>query len=220
MNPRLLPSLCLFVAVLSLVPRGAHAQESQLFQEMGLFYTSISSDHVELPSPVGMGAFARWQIAPGWLVRLSYHRAKEHTEKIGIVCDQYSQRINCRPEPTETDVTFSGLRGSIARAVRLGRWAEVGLGGGISFNHVDPEAVDLTGWHADMLVPHTGQIGYLAVLSATLAPFGRMPFLLVGGFNGHWLNFNGCSGEDPPQYDPFCGWATLKEVELGLSYVF
>jgi len=199
---------------------GLVAQESNLFQELGFFYTTMSSDHVELPSPMGFGAFARWQFGRNWLFRLSYHRATEHSEKTGIVCDQYSQRINCRPEPTVTDVTFSGTRGTFSRAIRVGGMAELGFGGGISFNHVDPEAVDLTGWEADLLIPNTGQIGYLASFSATLAPLGRLPILLVGGFTNHWVEFNGCSGEDPPQYDPFCGWTILREVEVGLSYAF
>ena len=198
----------------------ASAQQSSLFQELGLFYTTTRSDHVELPSPMGFAAFARWQVADGWLLRLSYHRSKDETSKIGTVCDQYSQRINCRPEPTETNVTFSGLRGSFARAQRLGSWVELSLGGGMSFNSVKPKAVDLTGWMADMLVPNTGQLGYLASLSATLAPLRGTPVMLVGGYTHHWVNFNGCSGEDPPQYDPFCGWGILKEMELGLSYVF
>ncbi|MGW8266182.1 MAG: hypothetical protein ACWGSQ_07425 [Longimicrobiales bacterium] len=209
------------VAVWLLLPGAtASAQQPGLFQELGLFFAATRSDHVELPSPVGIGAFARWQVADGWLLRLVYQRSKEETRKIGTVCDQYSQRINCRQEPTVTTVTFSGLRGSFARAFRVGPWAEISLGGGMSFNSVKPEAVDLTGWMADMLVPNTGQIGYLASLSATLAPLRRTPVMLVGGYTHHWVNFNGCSGEDPPQYDPFCGWGILKEMELGLSYVF
>lgn len=117
-------------------------------------------------------------------------------------------------------MTFSGLRGAISRAVRVGKWVELDFGGGLSFNHVKPEVFDLTGWPADMLVPNTGQIGYLASISATLAPLRRLPILFVGGFTNHWVDFNGCSGEDPPQYDPFCGWGVLREVELGFSYVF
>jgi hypothetical protein len=198
----------------------AYAQQPSLFQELGIFYTAARSDHVELPSPMGFGAFARWQVADGWLLRLSYHRSKEETSKIGTVCDQYSQRINCRQEPTETTVTFSGLRGSFARALRLGSRVELSLGGGLSFNSVQPKAFSLNGRVADMLVPNTGQLGYLALLSATVAPFRRAPVMLVGGYTNHWVNFNGCSGEDPPQYDPFCGWGILKEFELGLSYVF
>ena len=198
----------------------ALAQNPSLFQELGVFFTATSSDHVELPSPMGFGAFARWQIADGWLFRVSYHRTAEETQKEGIVCDQYSLRINCRYEPTETSVTFSGLRSALSRAVRVGKWVEMDFGGGLSFNHVKPEAFDLTGWRADMLVPNTGQIGYLASISVTLAPLRRLPILFVGGFTNHWVDFNGCSGEDPPQYDPFCCWGHLREVELGLSYAF
>jgi hypothetical protein len=220
MNTRILPLLLLLFGCHLLLPTSARAQEASLFQELGVFSTAIYSDHPEMPSPMGFGAFARWQIARGWLFRLSYHRTYEFTEKLGTVCDQYSQRINCRTEPTETDVTFSGLRGSLSRAFQIGQWLEMGMGGGLSFNHVKPEAVDLTGWEADMLIPNTGQIGYLTSLSATVAPLRSLPILVVGGLTGHWVDFNGCSGEDPPQYDPFCGWTTFKEVELGLSLAF
>lgn len=197
----------------------AEAQET-LFHELGAFYLNSASDNVELPDPVGFGLFARWEMAPGWLFRLSYHRSQDETRKDGVVCDRYSPRINCRVEPTETEVILSGLRGAVSRVSRLGGWGEIGLGAGLSFNRVNPEARDLTGWRADMLVPNTGQIGYLASLSTTLAPAGSIPILLVAGYTGHWINFNGCSGEEPPQYDPFCGWESLREMELGLSYAF
>jgi len=218
--PRTAFPLISTVLLLSVIPGVARAQQGSLFQEVGFLYTATSSDHPELPSPMGFAGFARWGFGGGWLFRLSYHKSREETFKIGTVCDQYSQRINCRPEPTETEVTFSGLRGGLSRAIRLGRWGELGVGGGLSFNHVDPKATDLTGWPADMLVPNSGQIGYLATASLAVAPLPRVPILLVGGYTGHWVDFNGCSGEDPPQYDPFCGWATLKEIEMGLSVTF
>ena len=198
----------------------ASAQQSSLFQELGGFFTSSSSHHPELPSPVGFGAFARWGFAGSWLFRLSYHRSWEMTRKMGTVCDNYSQRIHCRPEPTETHVTFTGLRGTFSRTARLARWGEIGLGAGLSFNHVDPESTGPNGLPADMLVPKAGQIGYLANASVAVSPTPRVPVLLVGGYTGHWVSFKGCSGEDPPQYDPFCGWGRFRELELGLSYTF
>ena len=85
MKTRFFFSLSLLLGVQTFSSAPAVAQESSLFQELGLFYTTISSHHPELPSPMGVGAFARWQIAPGWLLRLSYHRTYEHTEKPGIV---------------------------------------------------------------------------------------------------------------------------------------
>jgi hypothetical protein len=200
--------------------RVASAQQPSLFQELGGVFTVSSSHHPELPSPVGFGAFARWGFAGSWLFRLSYHRAWEKTRKIGTVCTQLSQRLNCRPELVQTHITFTGLRGIFSRTVRLGRWGEVGLGAGVSFNHVDPETTSLTGHPADLLAPHTGQLGYLANASVAVSPVPRLPVLLVGGYTGHWVSFKGCSGEDPPQYDPFCGWGRFREVEVGLSYTF
>lgn len=218
--PRTAFSLLVAVGLILLGGGPLQGQTPTIFQELGVFYTSTTSDHVELPDPVGFGLYSRWQLGRAWLVRLSYHRSKEETRKPGVVCDQYSQRINCRTETTVTEVTFAGLRGTLSRAIRIGGIAELGLGGGLSFNQLKPKARDLTGWYADLLDPNTGQLGYLANASLTLAPFRRLPLLLVGGYTGHFVNFNGCSGEDPPQYDPFCGWATLKEIEVGMSVVF
>lgn len=198
----------------------ASAQQPSLFQELGAVLTVSSSHHPELPSPVGFAAFARWGFAGGWLFRLSYHRAWEETRKLGKVCAQLAQQLDCRQELVQTDVTFTGLRGILSRAVRLGRWGELSLGPGVSFNHVDPEASSLSGRPADLLAPHTGQLGYLANASVSVSPMPRLPVLLVGGYTGHWVRFRGCSGEDPPQYDPFCGWGRFKEIELGLSYTF
>ncbi|MFC1660199.1 hypothetical protein ACFL3S_01870, partial [Gemmatimonadota bacterium] len=59
-------------------------------QEVGAFFTAASSDHVELPGPVGFGASALMELAPEWLVRLSYHRTSEETQKEGVVCRNYS----------------------------------------------------------------------------------------------------------------------------------
>ncbi len=218
--PRTAFSILLAVGLLLSGGEALRAQTPTLFQELGVFYSATSSDHEELPSPVGFGVYSRWQLGRAWLVRLSYHRSKETTRKPGVVCDQYSQRINCRTEPTRTEVTFAGLRGTLSRAFRIGGIAEVGLGGGLSFNQLKPKARDLTGWYADLLDPNTGQLGYLASLSLAVAPFPRLPLLLVGGYTGHFVNFNGCSGEDPPQYDPFCGWTTLKDIDIGVSVVF
>lgn len=80
----------LLLAVLGLIlltGTPALAQQPSLFQELGVFATATSSDNVELPSLMGFGAFARWQIANGWLFRVSYHRSTEETHKEGIVCD-------------------------------------------------------------------------------------------------------------------------------------
>jgi hypothetical protein len=219
-----MPKKALFIplATISLLscPRVAPAQQPKLFHEMGVLFTSASSHHPELPSLVGFSVLARWEFADRWRFRLSYHRSRDETRKIGIVCDQYSQRINCRPETVKTRVTFTGLRGVFSRAVRFSQWGEISLGAGASFNHVDPEATGPNGQPADLLVPHTGQLGYLANATLAVSPRRRVPLLLLAGYTGHWVKFRGCSGEDPPQYDPFCGWGRFREVELGLAYTF
>jgi len=52
----------------------------------------------------------------------------------GVVCDRYSQRINCRAEETQTSVDFSDLRGALMWALPLGDQVRLGAGGGLSFN--------------------------------------------------------------------------------------
>jgi hypothetical protein len=92
----------------------------------------------------------------------------DDTRKDGVVCDQYSQRINCRAEITETSVSFSGLRTAVMAKIPVGGIARLG----------------------------------------------------AGGFGVHWVNLYTCSGNDPPQNDPYCGMQPMKEIELGLAFRF
>ncbi|MFH1765880.1 MAG: hypothetical protein ABIF09_16960 [Gemmatimonadota bacterium] len=202
-------------------PTHLASQQPSLFQELGVFAISAQSNHSELPDPRGFGASASWEFA-GWLMaRLSYQRVSNDTRKVGVVCDQYSQRINCRPEMTETSAALSGLRGALTGALPLGERVRLGVGGGMSFNHLTARSVGVeSGLDADLLAPNAGIIGLSALITAALSPFATIPVRLTGGFGVHWVNFNTCSGNDPPQYDPFCGMEPIKEIELGLSYAF
>jgi len=211
-------------SVLSLSPAGTSplaSQQPSLFQELGAFAISASSDHPEAPSPRGFGAASWWQLGRHVLGRLSYHRTSDNTVKDGVVCDQYSQRINCRPELTDTDVTLSGLRGTVLGTLVVKDRLRLGAGGGVSFNHVDTEARGVvSGRIADLLAPNAGLIGFSTLVSATLHPFFSLPVRLTGSYGVHWINFNTCSANEPPQYDPYCGKASFKELEMGLSLVF
>ena len=207
--------------VILLGPIPLVSQEPSLFQELGVFAISAQSDHVELPSPIGFGASSVWEFAGHFLARVSYHRVSDDTRKEGVVCDNYSQRIHCRPEITQTSVVFSGLRGALLVAVPLGGQVRLGAGGGMSFNHVNTESVGTeSGLRADLLSPNAGVLGFSALFSVAVMPIRAVPVLLTGGFGVHWANFDTCSATDPPQYDPYCGRDSLREIELGLSYMF
>ena len=196
-------------------------QQPSIFQELGVFMTTASSGHRELPSPVGFGARASWDIGGILQARLSFARVTDETRKEGIVCDQYSQRINCRPEMTETSVTLSGLRGALLGTFALGDRAVLGAGGGPSFNHVNAESVGtVSGLEADLLAPNAGIIGFQALVSLSLLPVRRVPLHVNGGVGVHWVNFHTCSANDPPQYDPYCRREAFREIEVGVSYLF
>jgi len=221
MNNRHPLLLAAVLGCLALQPARLSAQQPSLFQELGVFFISASSNHPELPAPSGFGAASWWQFGRHLLGRLSYHKMSDQTRKQGVVCDQYSQRINCRAEETDTDVTLSGLRGTLLGTVVLMDRLRLGAGGGVSFNHVDTEAVGLvSGQLADLLAPNAGIIGFSTLVSATLHPVPSLPVRLSGSFGIQWLNFNTCSANDPPQYDPYCGMDSLKELEVGLSFAF
>jgi hypothetical protein len=193
----------------------------QLFHELGAFATWASSDHPELPGPSGFGAAANWEFAEMFMARLAYHRLSEDTRKEGTVCDQYSQRINCRGELTETSSTLSGLRTTVMVVPPLGEQIRLGLGGGLSFNSLAAETVGVeSGLPADLLAPNAGIIGFTALLSAAVMPVTAVPVKLMGSFGVHWVNFSTCSGEDPPPYEPYCGMEAFKEIEVGVSYAF
>jgi hypothetical protein len=197
------------------------AQEPSLFQEMGAFHLTVSSDHPELPGPVGFGVQSSWELGGFLMARLSYHRVSEDTRKDGTVCDQYSQRINCRAEVTQTSATLSGVRGALLFRFPFGDVVRLAAGGGLSFNHVNTEAVGIvSNLDADLLAPNAGIIGLTGLVTAAIHPLRSVPLKLTGGLGIHWANFYTCSGNDPPQYDPYCGAERFTEIELGLAFAF
>lgn len=221
MRTRILPFFLVLSAASLLDPTPLFPQEEQLFHELGVFGISSNSEHVEIPGGEGYGFAAFWQFGGPFLARLSYHRLSDETEKEGVVCDQYSQRINCRPEITENSVRLSGLRGSLLLTVSVWDRLQLGAGGGLSFNQVSAESVGKeSDRDADLLAPNAGIIGYGALVSAAVAPLEALPLRVFGGFGVHWVGFNTCSANEPPQYDPFCGRESFQEVEFGLSFAF
>ena len=212
------------LVLLGLLPLGTNpvlCQETTLFQELGIFAISAHSEHPELESSRGFGFVTSWGVAGPFRVRLSFHRESDDTRKEGTVCDNYSQRINCRPEMTRTSTTLGGLRGLLMWAPSIGERVRLGVGGGPSFNHIDAESVGTeSGLDADLLAPNAGILGISTVLSAYVAPLSKVPLRVLGAFGVHWVNFDTCSANEPPQYDPYCGMESFREVELGLSYAF
>ncbi len=221
MKRTVLSFLLVVSGLLTAGPTPLASQQPSLFQELGVFAISARSNQTELPDPRGFGAAASWEFA-GWLMaRLSYQRVSDDTLKPGVVCVQYSQRINCRSEMTETSAVLSGLRGALMGVLPLGDRVRLGAGGGMSLNHLTARSVGVeSGLDADLLAPNAGILGFSALLSAALSPVSGIPVRITGGFGVHWVNFNTCSGNDPPQYDPFCGMEPIREIEMGLSYAF
>lgn len=190
-------------------------------QAVGVSYIAATTDHVELPDPSGPSIHARLPLGSGWHVKLAYYTISNDTEKEGVVCVNYSQRIGCEPEQTLTSTTLSGFRASLLHSFRLTDLFRIEGAGGASFNHVDAESTGVSsGDRADLLVPNGGQIGILGSISVGITPFPRVPVTLIGGFKAHWVNFTGCSGEEVPQYDPFCDAATVRELQAGIEYAF
>jgi hypothetical protein len=222
MRYRLKHPLVLFVLAWPWAPAGSpvSAQQPSLIHELEVFAVAGSSEHVELPSPRGFGAALQWEFGGDWLARLSYQRTTDATRKWGNVCSVYSPRIGCRTEMTESSVALGGLRGGILRGVRLGDRVRGAVGGGLSFSQVKARSRGEQGGRADLLAPNAGQIGYLGILSVLVTPLRKVPVGVMGTFTSHWVRFNSCSGENPPQYDPFCGTSSFREVELGLAYSF
>jgi hypothetical protein len=178
------------------------------------------SGHPELPSPTGFEGSAAWDIWSHWRFVLGYYRMWDHTEKMGLVCRTYAPNISCHASMTENDVTLSGARGTLLRTIVLAPGLRIGLGGGLSFNQVKATSIGDNGMRADLLMPYSGHIGYLARVSAQWIPPLPLPLRLNVTLNEHFVDFNTCSGTTPPQYDPFCDAAELTELGAGLSLVF
>ncbi|MCG6957959.1 MAG: hypothetical protein LJF04_18360 [Gemmatimonadetes bacterium] len=192
------------------LPRGAGAQEISAFGMVA------PSSNVEFPSPRGIGASVLKEVHGDWLVRLSYARIYDSTEKPGQVCVVYSPPIGCHTEDVSTSDSFSGLRFGIMRAVRLKSIARIGAGLGISMSSIHVEATGVSGQRADLERPLTAQTGYLAMLHVSVSPVPSLPFRITAGLQRHWVHFKSCA--DPPTYDPFCGIDTFREAEVGIAY--
>jgi len=186
-------------------------------QELGVSYTVAGTDNPEFPDPHGFTAHALMALNQDWFFRGSLHRVKNETEKDGRVC-RLVPHIGCKSEETHTSLALSGLRLGVIRSLRFGDKIRVLAGGGFSFNTLSGRSVGVSGLQADLLVPKGGQIGTFGTLSLAMTPYPRVPIAVVGGINAHWVNFNACSGGDPPQHDPFCNPSTFRELEVGLSY--
>jgi hypothetical protein len=208
----------LWAAAAAVGALGVMAPSAAGAQELGIVAVGAVSENVELPDPYGFGAFAQFGSAP-WLFRLSYLRYSDETRKGGTVCQVYSPRIGCRVEGVSTSARMGGLRLMAMRAVELGDLLSFGVGGGLSFNQLTVDARGESGLWADLLVPTTGQIGFLGAASVALAPLPSVPVKLVAGLTGHWVKFRGCaSAEDKTSgYAPFCGFSRFTEVQAGVS---
>jgi hypothetical protein len=103
----------------------------------------------------------------------------------------------------------------------LGEQLRLGLGGGVSFNSLAAKTVGVeSGLPADLLAPNAGIIGFSGLITGSVTPVLSVPVKVTGSIGLHWVNFSTCSGNDPPQYDPYCEMELFKEIELGLSYGF
>jgi hypothetical protein len=88
----------------------------------------------------------------------------------------------------------------------------------LSFNHVDTESIGtVSNLEADLLAPNAGIIGFSGLVVGAIRPLPSIPLKLTGGIGMHWVNFDTCSGNDPPQYDPYCGRERFTEIELGVA---
>ena len=207
-----------FLILLSPIP--LQGQRNTLFDEVSFVGSVADSNNPEFPSPVGFGVRSTWNIRPQWLFRLSYHRITDESHKTGLVCRSYAPHIICRPTVTDNTVTLVEVRGGLLRTVVLGGHLRLGFGGGLSFNNLSASSKADDGRRADLLAPKTGQVGYLALLSADLIIHPSIPVRLTGGLTNNWIHFHTCSGSNPPQYDPFCELAQIRELELGLTLAF
>ena len=202
------------MSVLCLMPARATAQE------LGGGAVWASSANPELPHPRGMGLFGRLDAA-GLGFRVSFLRYSDSTRKEGVVCRVYSPRIDCGTEIVDTSVRLSGLRLEVLKAMALGDVVEFGAGGGVSFNALTATSTGESGRRADLHAPNTGQLGYQAGLTLSVAPVPGVPLKLVGSYALHWIHFRGCvDPEDPTSgYAPLCGTDRFDEILVGASFL-
>jgi len=133
----------------------------------------------------------------------------------------YSPRIGCVTEGVDTSARMGGLRLDVLKTLDLGGVAQLGAGGGVSFNSLTTTTTGDSGRAADLHLPNTGQIGRQATLALTLAPVPGIPLRLVGSYALHWVSFKGCVDPSDPTsgYAPFCGTDRFREIQVGASFL-
>jgi hypothetical protein len=189
-------------------------------QTLGMTAVRADSPNAELPHPHGWGLFAQVD-AVGFGFRLSYLRYSDSTNGQGTVCRVYSPRIECGTEGVENSARLGGLRADVLKTISLGEVAQLGVGGGLSFNSLTATSVGESGRPADLLMPNTGQIGRQASATVSLAPIPGVPLRLEGAYSLHWVKFRGCASlEDRTSgYAPFCGTDRFREIQVGASFI-
>lgn len=188
-------------------------------QQIGASLLWGQSENAEFLEPGGVRGFVQWEALSSWLFRLSLQSLSQDSEKEGTVCTVYFPRIGCRVEHVETSASLGSFRLEVLRALRLGEWLRIGAGGGMSLSSLTVTSLGESGNNADLNLPRTGQIGYVALLSADIAPVGGVPLKLTGTLSRHWVDFNACASMEDI-YDPFCGITTYREIAVGLAYSF
>jgi hypothetical protein len=209
-------SLALALASASLLMASAPAASAQ---EIGVSLLWAQSENAELLEPGGVRGFVQWESQSSWLFRLSLQSLSQDSEKEGAVCTVYSPRIGCRAEHVETSASLGTFRLEVMRALRLGEWLRIGAGGGASISSLSATSLGESGNNADLNLPRTAQIGFVALLSADISPVRGIPLKLTGEISRHWVGFNACARLEDI-YSPFCGLTAYREIAVGLAYSF
>ena len=202
------------VVVLVLVPSSGGTLQAQT---LSFFKGNASVEHPELGEPSEFGIALTVDVASRVFLRAAYTSFASSSDRIGEICTWYEPPRGCGPEAIHGESSLGGISLSALPYVQIFDGVRLGVGGGISLNHLDSRIDGESGRIAWAFIPRGGQVGGVALASLRLGPLDGIPFTVAVNATRHWVNLDGCVAE-PTRYDPFCGTQRFQTLELEVGY--
>jgi hypothetical protein len=187
-------------------------------QELSVYHSIARSDIAEIAEAGGFGATLGFrtgpvQLRPGVL----YHN--QTTTVNSRVCLNYELGVGCQNEEVERSARLRGLQLLAAVPVQLIPMLGFDLAGGVTLSQLTATDRTASRRASDLFANPSGQWGVVLLAGAQLRPLPAVPLTVNAAFGNHRMRLTSC-GEYAWDYSPFCGTTDIREVRIGLSYMW
>jgi hypothetical protein len=187
-------------------------------QELSVYHSVARSDIPEIAEAGGFGVTlgfrtGRVQLRPGVL----HHN--QTTTVNSRVCLNYELRVGCQDEDVERSARLSGLQ--LVAAVPMQPVPMLGfeVAGGITLSQLTASDRTASRRASNLFANPSGQWGVMLLAGAQLRPLPAVPLTVKAAVGNHRMRLTSC-GEYAWDYSPFCGTTDIREVRVGLGYMW